>query len=48
MTLKVCVGEWYQVVPTVTLKILMLFCVDTEVTSLYGSEVEFELKFSAC
>ena len=23
-------------------------CVDTEVTSLYGSEVEFELKLAAC
>ena len=24
-------GEWYQVVPSVTLKILKQFCVDTEV-----------------
>ena len=41
-------GEWYEVVPSGTHEILMLFCVDTEVISLYGSEFEFELKLRAC
>ena len=48
MTLKLCVGGWYEVVPSGTLEILLLFYVVTEVISLYGSEFEFELKLTAC
>jgi len=44
----VCVGGWYGVIPRGTFEILLLFYVDTEVISLYGSEFEFELKLTAC
>jgi len=35
VTLKVCVGGWYEVVPSGTYEILLLFYVDTEVISLW-------------